>query len=59
MSTAYLKGKVVRVAVVNGVINVLDADDWDDGAKRLLPCNAHVLQAKQHQDSISHTCVEI
>ncbi len=40
---AYLKSQVVGVAVVNGVINVFDADDRDDGAKGLLPCNAHVL----------------
>ena len=39
----YLKSQVVGVAVVNGVINVLDADDRDNGAKGLLPCNAHVL----------------
>ena len=43
----HLKGKVVGVAVVNGIINVLDSDDWDDGAKRLLPGNAHVLQATE------------
>ncbi len=39
----YLKSQVVGVAVVNGVVNVLDTDDRDDGAKGLLPCNAHIL----------------
>ena len=43
----HLKGEVVGVAMVNGIIDVLDPDDWNDGAKRLLPGNAHVLQANQ------------
>ena len=43
MCAVYLQSQVVGVAVVNGVVNVFDADDRDDGAEGLLPCNAHVL----------------
>ena len=50
----YLKGKVVGVAVVNGVINVLDPDDRNDRAKGLLPCNAHVLQRTQQAFWVTH-----
>ncbi len=54
----YLKGQVVGVAVVNGIVNVLDTDDRDDRAEWLLPCNSHVLQHSiQHQQAAAVTHV--
>lgn len=51
----YLKSQVVGVAVVNGVVNVLDADDRNDGAKGLLPCNAHVLHTPPLRLTANHS----
>ncbi len=40
---ACLEGKVVGVAVVDGVLDGLDTDDGHDGAEGLLPGDPHVL----------------